>query len=83
MHNTVDADFNSGPYNITFIPGETSALFTVPLTDDNVFEGNETFTLTILPSESIVRSNFESKVVIVDNDGEYLIMYMHDLGNNG
>ena len=81
MHITVDADFDYGPYDITFIPGETNVSFTVPLFDDNVFEGNETFTLTILPSESIVRNrnDFESKVLIVDNDGEYLIVYIRDL----
>ena len=80
MHNTLDADFDSGPYNITFIPGETSAPFTVTLFDDNLYEGNETFTLTILPSESIKNhSDFESKVIIVDNDREYLIVCICDL----
>ena len=77
MHITVDADFDSGPYDITFIPGDRSVPFTVPLVNDNVYEGSETFTLTILPSESIKnRSDFESKVMIVDDDGEYLIVYI-------
>ena len=40
-------DYTSGPYPVTFLAGQTTATFEVPITDDGTFEGNETFMLTI------------------------------------
>ena len=40
-------DYDSGPHTVTFNAGSTTATFEVPITDDNMFEGNETFMLTI------------------------------------
>ena len=49
-----------------------SVQFNVPLVDDNIYEANEDFTLTILPSESILVGNHnQTLVTIVDDDGEY------------
>ena len=50
----------------------TSVPFDVPITDDNILEGNENFTLTIdlssLP-DSVTRGNPGSATVtVVDND---------------
>ena len=45
-----NADFNPGPFNVTFPAEMTTASFDVPITDDSMFEGNETFTVTIVPS---------------------------------
>ena len=53
-----------------FVPGDKKAPLTVPLVDDNVFEGNETFTLIILPSESFSIGAGRTIVTIVDDDGE-------------
>ena len=66
----IDVDYTSGPYNVTFTPGDTSVTFTVTLLDDNIFERNENFTLNILPSDSFNISNGTAIVTIVDNDGE-------------
>ena len=66
----IDVDYTSGPYIVTFTPGDTSVTFTVPLVDDNIFERNETFALNILPSDSFNISNGTAIVTIVDNDGE-------------
>ena len=65
-------DYNSGPYTATFSAGETSASFNVPINDDNIYEGNETFSLTIdptsLPSLVMLLPMCRLDVTIVDDD---------------
>jgi len=57
---------------VTFPSGVTSVPFDVPITDDNILEGNEDFTLTIdssLLPDGVTRGNPGSATVtIVDND---------------
>lgn len=67
---TIDVDYTSGPYIVTFTPRDTSVTFTVTLVDDNTFERNETFSLNILPSDSFNIGNGTAVVTIVDKDGE-------------
>ena len=67
--------YEFGTYNIKFSTGVTSIAFNVPVNDDNIFEGNENFTLTIdqfsLPKNvTVVKLNKTATVTIVDNDGE-------------
>ena len=67
-------DYTSGPYPVLFRAGETSVTFDVPITDDRILEGNESFMLTIdqpsLP-EGVSRGGpSEATVTIVDNDGK-------------
>ena len=72
MVSNIEGDYASGPYDITFRAGNMSVQFNVPLVDDNVYEANEDFTLTILPPESILVGNHnQTLVTIVDDDGEY------------
>ena len=40
-------DYTSGPYTVTFLAGNTTATFDVPINDDNILEGTENFILTI------------------------------------
>ena len=64
-------DYTSGPYSVTFLAGETSATFDVPITDDSLLEGNENFMLTIDPSlpTGVRRGDpSEATVTIVDDD---------------
>ena len=53
----------------------TRALFNVPINDDNIFESDETFTLTIdsnsLPTGVTRGITGVVTVTIVDNDGMY------------
>ena len=67
-------DYGSGPYTVMFTPGMTTAYFVVSITNDNLIEGNETFTLTLdpllLPSDVIVGDPAEAIVTIVDGAGE-------------
>ena len=67
-------DYGSGPYTVTFVAGQTSAAFNVPITDDNYYEGNENFVVTINSSSLLSRvtpdNPHQTTVTIVDNDGE-------------
>ena len=67
-------DYDSGPYNVTFSPGETLATFNVSINDDDVVEGNENFTLSIgassLPNGVTVINPYQTTVTITDNDCE-------------
>ena len=68
-------DYTSGPYTVTFVAGETTGTFDVPINDDNILESNEDFILTIneisLPSNVICGSPVEATVIIVDDDRKY------------
>ena len=65
-------DYSSGPCNIIFPAGDTTAKFDVLITDDNILEEIENFTLTInsssLPTNVTVGDPNEATVTIVDND---------------
>ena len=69
-------DYSSGPYDVTFTTGVTRVTFDIPITDDTIHEGNESYTLNIiknsLPSRvSRGRPNIAT-VTIVDTTGELL-----------
>ena len=73
-HIRTDNDYGSGPYTVTFPAGTTTANFFVSITNDNLIEGNETFTLALnpllLPSDVIVGHPAEALVTIIDGAGE-------------
>ena len=70
-----NADYNSGPYNVTFPAGVTSVSFDVTIIDDNILELNEQFDLTIisssLPNGFTVDNPSQATVTIIDDDSEY------------
>ena len=64
-------DYTSGPYSVTFPAGVTSVPFNISINDDNIFEDNENFSLTInasLPTGVMVGNHGQAAVTIVDND---------------
>ena len=67
----MDGDYLSGPYSITFKAGNMIAPFNISIIDDDIFEINETFTLNIFANESYT---FEALVIILDDDGECLLL---------
>ena len=73
-------DYNSGPYPVTFPAGLTSVTFDIPITDDNILEGNENFTLTIdqssLPTNVNPGDPGEATVTIVNDDGKEFVNIM-------
>ena len=62
----------------------TSVPFNIPITDDDILEGNENFTLTInpssLPNSVFVGNPGQATVTIVDDDGE-LFLYSYPYFN--
>ena len=63
----------AGPYNVSIIAGQTHVIFEVSVVDDTLHEGNESFTLEIvptsLPDKIMIRNPDRTSITIVDNDG--------------
>ena len=74
-------DYNSEPIFIKFDTETTRVSFNVPVLEDKVLEGNETFNLIIDPSsltnnKITVGDPDQATVTIVDNDGKQRIMVL-------
>ena len=70
--NFVGADYNSKNYTVE-IPASRRSVVSVNVSviDDNVFEGNENFTLTLtVPTGILVGEPGQIIVVIIDDDRE-------------
>ena len=68
-------DYTSGPYSVTFPAGVASVPFNIPINDDNIFEENENFTLTINSSLStgvMVGNPGKTTMTIIDNNCKFL-----------
>jgi len=68
-------DYQAGPYTVTLTAGMTSVSGQVTtLSNDNIFEGNETFTLiineTLLPNRVETRNDCVLDITIVDIDSK-------------
>jgi len=63
-------DFKSGPYNVTFSDDMISVSFDILINNDNIFEGDEEFMLSIdqssLPTDVVVGDSVT--VTIIDDD---------------
>ena len=61
-------DFNSGPNAVTFSIGSTIASFDITIIDDNVFEDDETFNISItsITNGHIVGTPAVATVTIID-----------------
>ena len=67
-------DYISVPIVVTIPAGKTSASFDVAIIDDNLMEGNKSFSVIIdqssLPSSVTVGMPDQATVTIVDDDGK-------------
>ena len=69
-------DYTGGDYPVIFPAGSTKANFSIPIIDDDIFETDETFFLTLVippPAQDIgvMRGDpFMAIVTIIDDDGE-------------
>lgn len=61
------SDYTTTSGTLTLEPGVTSGIISIPVSDDNLDEDDETFTLNITSSPGIV-THGTSTVTIVDND---------------
>ena len=70
-------DYGTGPYLVRINAGETSVLLSIPINDDDILEGNEefhlSFNLSMLPSRVNVTNPEQATVIIMDDDGKYII----------
>ena len=68
-----DEDYDVGPYNVTFMAGETQKEFNVMIINDSLLEENENLDFIIskhLP-DKISRGNpYKTRLVILDDDGK-------------
>jgi hypothetical protein len=67
---TAGTDFTAGPYTVNFADGQTTATLTIPVTNDNVFEGNETVNLAVTGSTGglVLASPTTTTLTITDDD---------------
>ena len=72
-------DYDSGPYTVMFNVGANCSTFTVNISNDDIFENNETFILKIndslLPSCVSVGDVNQITITIENDDGEYKVMH--------
>jgi hypothetical protein len=64
------SDYSATTGTLTFAPGDLSKTFTVPIINDNVFEGNETFNLTLSNASAGVLLGSPSTMVVTIQDNE-------------
>ena len=63
-------DYTPVSGTLTFAPSETSKIITVPLVNDTLAEGDETFSVTLLtPPNALLSTPMSSAVTIAANDG--------------
>jgi len=70
-------DYSSGPYPVRINAGDTNVLYSIPINDDDILEGNEefhlSFNLSLLLSRVIVTNPKQATVIIMDDDGKCII----------
>ena len=76
VHLTAGDDYTgSGPFYITFPAGHDNVTFMILITNDDVVENTETFTLSInpssLPSGVTIGDPSQATVTIIDDDSKY------------
>jgi hypothetical protein len=67
---TAGTDYTTVSGTLTFAPGETSKTITIPIINDNVYEGNETFAITLsnVTGGGVLVSPTTTTVTIQDNE---------------
>nr|WNS50027.1 Na-Ca exchanger/integrin-beta4-like protein [Halisarca dujardinii] len=72
MSATAPEDYTSGPYTVTFQPGQTTAILMIPTEDDSIAELTEVFKVVInstsIPAQILIGEPDDSYVTILDND---------------
>ncbi len=64
------ADYIGGPRGVTFAPGQSQAVVTIPMIDDQIVEPTETFNLSLVnPTENLgLGARSQSTITILDDD---------------
>jgi hypothetical protein len=73
---TAGSDYTAASGTLTFLPNDTSKTFTVPITQDSLYEGNETVTVTLsTPAGASLGSPNPATVTIVDDDAAPVVQF--------
>ena len=84
---TAGSDYTATSGTLTFQPNDTSKTFTVPITQDAIYEGNETFTVTLsVPVGCSLGAPSSATVTIVDDETPpsfSINSVSHSEGNSG
>ncbi|CAG0959908.1 RTX-I toxin determinant A from serotypes 1/9 [Methylophilaceae bacterium] len=65
---TAGSDYTATSGTLTFTPGQTTQTITVPITNDTIFEGNETFSVNLSGATNATISDNTGVGTIIDND---------------
>jgi thermitase len=65
---TAGSDYTPAAGVLSFVEGQTSASFTVPILDDDVFEGDETVTLTLTSPTGVPLGSPSTSTLTIRND---------------
>ena len=66
-------DYNVTSSDLTFNGATTSQTVTIPILEDNVFEGSETIVVTLTSADPVsILKPPSTSVIIEDNDGKHL-----------
>ena len=82
---TLESDFVDTPITNTISPGDTSAVVSIPIIDDNLVERNEVFDVVLqLQGNEVTIGDFErANVIIDDNDvGKCMCGYIYLLSKH-
>ena len=67
-------DYETGPYTVTILAGETRSSLNISINDDDILEDNESFDLSIIPlslhNRVVLGNPSQAAVTIVANDGK-------------
>ena len=62
---------------LLFSPGDTKKFVSIPIKDDNLFEGVEEFYGRLTTTDSTVNVTYSNAIAqIIDNDGEFLFIFL-------
>ncbi|MFK0730324.1 MAG: Calx-beta domain-containing protein [Gloeotrichia echinulata GP01] len=78
-----DSDFTATSGTLTFGVGETSKTFTIPIINDTLIEGNETFTLVIeSPTGADLGTIRTASVTLIDDESTVLTISEPEVNEN-
>ena len=70
-------DYTGGDYPVIFPAGSTKENFSIPITDDDIVERDETFFLTLMIPQPAQDTGVIATVTIINDDGECSVTSFH------